>query len=151
MKELLRIVLSMAGGSLPTQTWRPCFQPQEVIHITNVISSLGTQLTCSRKSLPALLPAPGQVPPPPRLPWNLLVARLLAALGSNWSLSPSIGLFSTWLQRDPGLIPGSGRSPGEGNGNTLQYSCLENSVGYNLWGQKESDMTERLHFRFLLG
>ena len=28
----------------------------------------------------------------------------------------------------PGLIPGSGRSPGEGNGNPLQYSCLENSV-----------------------
>ena len=29
---------------------------------------------------------------------------------------------------DLGLIPGSGRSPGEGNGNPLQYSCLENSV-----------------------
>ena len=27
---------------------------------------------------------------------------------------------------DPGLIPGSGRSPGEGNGNQLEYSCLEN-------------------------
>ena len=27
---------------------------------------------------------------------------------------------------DPGLIPGSGKSPGEGNGNPLQYSCLEN-------------------------
>ena len=27
---------------------------------------------------------------------------------------------------DPGSIPGSGRSPGEGNGNPLQYSCLEN-------------------------
>ena len=27
---------------------------------------------------------------------------------------------------DPGLIPGSGRSPGEGNGDPLQYSCLEN-------------------------
>ena len=27
---------------------------------------------------------------------------------------------------DPGLIPGLGRSPGEGNGNPLQYSCLEN-------------------------
>ena len=27
---------------------------------------------------------------------------------------------------DPGLIPGSGRSPGEGNGNPLKYSCLEN-------------------------
>ena len=30
--------------------------------------------------------------------------------------------------RDMGLTPGSGRSPGEGNGNPLQYSCLENSV-----------------------
>ena len=29
---------------------------------------------------------------------------------------------------DPGLIPGLGRSPGEGNGNTLQYSCLENPM-----------------------
>ena len=29
---------------------------------------------------------------------------------------------------DNGLIPGSGRSSGEGNGNTLQYSCLENSI-----------------------
>ena len=29
---------------------------------------------------------------------------------------------------DPGSTPGSGRSPGEGNGNLLQYSCLENSV-----------------------
>ena len=29
---------------------------------------------------------------------------------------------------DMGLIPGSGRSPGEGNGNPLQYSCLENSM-----------------------
>ena len=29
---------------------------------------------------------------------------------------------------DPGSIPGSGRSPGEGNGNLLQYSCLENSM-----------------------
>ena len=29
---------------------------------------------------------------------------------------------------EPGLIPGSGRSPGEGNGNPLQYSCLENPM-----------------------
>ena len=29
---------------------------------------------------------------------------------------------------DPGLIPGLGRSPGEGNGNPLQYSCLQNSM-----------------------
>ena len=31
--------------------------------------------------------------------------------------------------RDMGLIPGLGRSPGEGNGNPLQYSCLENPYG----------------------
>ena len=30
--------------------------------------------------------------------------------------------------RDPGSIPGSGRSPGEGNGDTLQRSCLENNM-----------------------
>ena len=34
---------------------------------------------------------------------------------------------------DPGLIPGSGRSPGEGNGNPLQYSCLENSMDRGAW------------------
>ena len=32
------------------------------------------------------------------------------------------------LQRDLGSIPGLGRSPGEGNGNPLQYSCLEKSM-----------------------
>ena len=53
--------------------------------------------------------------------------------------------------RDTGSIPGLGRSPGEGNGNSLQYSCLENSmdrgsslVGYSPWGCKESDTTELL-------
>ena len=51
---------------------------------------------------------------------------------------------------DLGLISGSGRSPGEGNGNPLQYSCLENPVdkrilvGYNPWGHKELDTTEWL-------
>ena len=51
---------------------------------------------------------------------------------------------------DLGLIPGSGRSPGGGHGNPLQYSCLENPhgqrslVGYSPRGQEESDTTERL-------
>ena len=58
---------------------------------------------------------------------------------------------------DPGLIPGWGRSPGEGNGNPLQYSCLGNPmdlrslVGYSPQGRKESDTTERLHFHLFLG
>ena len=34
---------------------------------------------------------------------------------------------------DPGSIPGSGRSPGEGNGNPLQYSCLENPMDRGAW------------------
>ena len=34
---------------------------------------------------------------------------------------------------DPGSIPGLGSSPGEGNGNTLQYSCLENSMDRGPW------------------
>ena len=38
----------------------------------------------------------------------------------------SEGKASTYNEGDPGLIPGLGRSPGEGNGNPLQYSCLEN-------------------------
>ena len=44
-------------------------------------------------------------------------------------------------------IPGPGRSPGEGNGHPLQYSCLENPhgqrslAGYSPWGRRESDTT----------
>ena len=34
---------------------------------------------------------------------------------------------------DPGSIPGSGRSPGEANGNPLQYSCLEDSMDRGAW------------------
>ena len=34
---------------------------------------------------------------------------------------------------DPGSIPGLGRSPGEGNGNPLQYSCVENPVDGGAW------------------
>ena len=51
---------------------------------------------------------------------------------------------------DVGLILGSGRSPGGGNGNPLQYSCLENYMDTRaLWttvhgGCKKSDMTEQL-------
>ena len=40
----------------------------------------------------------------------------------------SVGKESACNAGDQGSIPGSGRSPGEGNGNPLQYSCLKNSM-----------------------
>ena len=50
---------------------------------------------------------------------------------------------------DTGSIPGLGRSPGEGNGNPLQYSCLENPMERGAWqaivqGVTNSDTTEQL-------
>ena len=47
---------------------------------------------------------------------------------SNRFPGGSDGKASACNVGDPGSIPGSGRSPGEGNGNPLQYSCLENSM-----------------------
>ena len=58
---------------------------------------------------------------------------------------------------DPGSIPGSGRSPGEGNGNPLQYSCLENPkdgeawVGCSPWGRRVGhDWATSLKILFIL-
>ena len=54
---------------------------------------------------------------------------------------------------DPGSIPGSRRSPGEGNGHPLQYPCLENSMeggACTVHEVAESDMTEQLHSLFHL-
>ena len=62
----------------------------------------------------------------------------------------SVGKESVCSAGDPDSIPGLGRSPAEGNGNSLQYPCLEKSHGQrslvdcNPWGRKESGVTERL-------
>ena len=58
----------------------------------------------------------------------------------------SVGKESSCNAGDPGLIPGLGRSPGEGNGNPFHYSYLENPLGRGAWqtivhGSQESDMT----------
>ena len=45
----------------------------------------------------------------------------------------SVGKKSACNAGDPGLITGSGRSPGGGHGNPLQYSCLENPMGKEAW------------------
>ena len=48
-------------------------------------------------------------------------------------LCSSVGKESACSAEDPGLIPGLRRSPGEGNGNPLQYSCLENLMDRGAW------------------
>ena len=45
----------------------------------------------------------------------------------------SDGKASVYIAEDLGSIPGSGRFPGEGNGNPLQYSCLENLMDGGAW------------------
>ena len=71
-------------------------------------------------------------------------------LGEGWSKA---SLVAQWylpaMQTDLSLIPGSGISPGEGHGNPLQYSCLENSTDRGAWqdtvhGVKESDKLSNL-------
>ena len=52
---------------------------------------------------------------------------------SEFEEAPSVGKESACSAGDMGSIPGSGRPPGEGKGNPLQYSCLENSMNRGTW------------------
>ena len=56
----------------------------------------------------------------------------------------SDGKASACNVEDPGSIPGSGRSPGEENGNPLQYSCLENSMDEGAWWVTQSMGLQRV-------
>ena len=86
-------------------------------------------------------------------PVHLLMFPLRFSMRSMSHMSfpgSSIGKESACDARDLGSIPGLGRCPGEGHGNPLQYSCLENPqgqrnlVGCSPWDRKESDTTEWL-------
>ena len=57
-----------------------------------------------------------------------LIVVIILKLNNNAVPGGSDGKVSARNVGDLGLIPGSGRSCGEGNGNPLQYSCLENSM-----------------------
>ena len=79
-----------------------------------------------------------------------LVQSLWKPLWLPWCLN---GEESACNAEDLGSIPGSGRSPREGNGNPLQYFCLEDPMDRGAWQATvhtvvESDMTKQLNFHF---
>ena len=66
----------------------------------------------------------------------------------------SLGKESACSAGDLGLIPGLGRSPGEGNGNPLQYPCLENLMDRGAWWATDHGVTkswtQQSYFTFFL-
>ena len=65
-----------------------------------------------------------------RLPGEISITSDMQMMGFPGSTDSKASASSAG---DPGSIPGLGRSPGEGNGNPLQYSCLENSINGGAW------------------
>ena len=84
-------------------------------------------------------PSPGDLPNPgtelgsPALQIDALPSEPPGKSRSSNSTSGSEGKAPVCRAGDPGLIPGLGRSPGEGNGHPLQYSCLENPMDREAW------------------
>ena len=101
----------------------PHMTPGKIIALTrhisfdNVMSLLF--ITCSRFVIPFLARKQRLL-----ISWHLLI----------WGFShSSVGKESACSAGDVMSIPGSGRSPGEGNGNPLQYSCLQNLMDRGAW------------------
>ena len=85
--------------------------------------------------------------------WILKYVNLLKPKTSQVALVVKNTPASAGDARDIGSIPGWGRSPGEGNGNPLQYSCLENPMDRGAWwatvrGVAESDTKKLMHLEF---
>ena len=66
-------------------------------------------------------------------PWDCKELDMTEQL--NWTEASMAHMLKNLpaMQQDPDSIPGSGRSPGDGNGNLLQYSCLENPMDRGAW------------------
>ena len=77
--------------------------------------------------------------------------RMLKSPWASWWLSgkeSTCNAGDLQLARDVGFIPWLGRFPGKGNGNLLQYSCLEYPMDrgtWHWWGYRDSDSTEQLN------
>ena len=90
-------------------------------------------------SLPLSLPRQGTQPPVILFSTSFPTSNthlVLEVSSTSWNKGfpcRSVGKESAYSAGDLGSIPGSGRSPGEGNGNSLQYSCLENPMDRGAW------------------
>ena len=73
---------------------------------------------------------------------RIFFSRLIPLGGSPGG---SDGKESACNAGDPGSISGLGRSPGEENGNPLQYSCLENSMDREAWGLQSTGLQRVVH------
>ena len=90
------------------------------------------------------------LPPPSPLPISIHMPTLNLSLGNFPGGSDCKA--STRNAGDLGSIPGSGRSPGEGNSNPLQYSCLENTMDGGAWStvhEVTKSQTKLSDFTFL--
>ena len=91
-----------------------------------------------------------QVDSEPLTTREILCAVLIGSLDHFHYLGGSDGKESSCNAGDPGSIPELGRCPGEGHGNPLQFSCLENSLDRGAWWAavhgvtKSPDMTEQI-------
>ena len=74
--------------------------------------------------------------------WGAKKNPLVSPAGFSVALEVKSPPASTQDERDAGSIPGSGRSPGEGNGNSFQYSCLENPMDGGAWWATVHEVTE---------
>ena len=111
-------------------------------------SSVAKESTCNSGDLGSI-PGSGRsagegIGYPLQYSWAMYVMQLMSASPTNQPVLVLIIIFqgfpggsevkaSASNAGDPGLIPGSGRSPGEGNGNPLQYSYLQNLVDGESW------------------
>ena len=157
--------ISFSRGSFPTQGSNPHLLHWPVNSwqlspqcVCSVLCDFATPWTVAHKAPLSLEFSKARI-----LDWVVTSFSRGSSPPRDWTLVSSIAgrFFTTWVIRestcsagDWSLIPGSGRSPGEGNDCPLQYSCLEipqteKPGGLQSMGSQELDMTEWLTFVYL--
>ena len=126
------------AGVSPTQGWLSWRSPfLDNSRTTSCSSPLPTGLTAAwlleTRAGPSSWASGAELTGQPKCPLGAFLFFLINAYISRGFPSDSDGKESTCNAGDQGSNPGSERSPGEGNGNPLQYSCLENPMDRGAW------------------